>query len=117
MAPVPVVTQRRERELAWCFLTAVVNSKVAAASAKSVGVSFKAFGDRGRAVIVEKEGGGGGVVVIQDRVLGGFDWEWRISRIDAEGLGDALVGVKAHFPGGAFGLIRLRGAERDWEQE
>jgi hypothetical protein len=60
MVPVPVVMQRRERELAWCFLTTVVNSKVAAARAKSVGVSFKAFGDGGCAAIVAKEGGGGG---------------------------------------------------------
>jgi hypothetical protein len=106
MAPVPVVTQRRERELAWCYLTAVVNSIVAEARAKLVGVSFKAFGDGGRAAIVAKEGGGGGAVVIRYRVLGGFNWEWRISRIDAEGLDDALAGVKVCFPGGAFGLIR-----------
>ncbi len=45
MVPVPVVMRRRERESAWCFLTVLVNSKVAAARAKSVGVSFKAFGD------------------------------------------------------------------------
>ena len=60
MVPVPVVTQRRERELAWCFLTAVVNSKVSAARAKLVGVSFKAFRDGGHAAIVAKEGGGRG---------------------------------------------------------
>ncbi len=57
------------------------------------------------------------MVVIQDRVLGGFNWEWRISRIDARGLDDALAGVDARFPGGAFGLIRLHGAEQDWEQD
>jgi hypothetical protein len=27
------------------------------------------------------------------------------------------VGVEACFPGGAFGLIRLRGSEQDWEQD
>ncbi len=73
MAPVPVVTRRRERESSWCFLTAVVNSKVAAARAKLVGVSFKAFGDGGCTEIVAKEGGSGRAVVIRDRVLGGFN--------------------------------------------
>ncbi len=60
MAHVPVVTRRRERESAWCFLTAAVTSKVAAARAKLVGESFKAFGDGGHMAIVAKEGGGGG---------------------------------------------------------
>jgi hypothetical protein len=109
--------QRRERESAWCFLTAVVNSKVAAAKAKSVEVSFKAFGDGGCTAIIAKVGGSGGVVVIQDRVLEGFNWEWRISRIYAGGLDNALAGAEVRFPGGAFGLIRLHGAERDREQD
>ncbi len=57
------------------------------------------------------------MVVIQDRVLGGFDWKWRTFTIDARGLDDALAGVKVCFPGGTFGLIRLRGVEWDQKQD
>ncbi len=117
MVPVPVMTQRRERESARCFLTAVLNSKVAAARAKLVGVSFKAFRDGDCMAIVAKEGGSGGAFVIQDRVLGGFNWEWRISRIDAGGLDNALAGVETRFPGGTLGLIRLRGEQDQLQGE
>jgi hypothetical protein len=64
-----------------------------------------------------KRGRRWGGVVIPVQGLGGFDWEWRISRIDARGLHNAFTGVGTRFPWGAFDLIRLRGADLDWEQD
>jgi hypothetical protein len=116
-APVPVVTQRREKESAWCFLTAVVSSNVAEAIAKLVGVSSKCFGDGGHAATFAKDGGGGRALGRGKVVILSFVWEWRISRINAGGLVNALVGVNARFPWGAVGLMWPRGAEREQERD
>ncbi len=116
-APVPVVMQRRERELAWCFLTVVVNSNVAEAIAKLVGVSSKGFGDGGLAATFAKDGGSGRALGRGEVVILSSVWEWRISRFDAGGLVDALAGVDARFPWGAAGLMWPRGAERERERD
>ncbi len=115
--PVPVVMQRRERESAWCFLTAVLSSNVAEAIAKPVGVSSKGFGDRGCTETFAKDVGGGRALGRGEVVILSFVWEWRISRIDAGGLVNALVGVNACFPWGAVGLMWPRGAEREQERD
>jgi hypothetical protein len=114
-APVPVVMQRRERELAWCFLTAVVSSNVAEAIAKSVGVSSKGFRDGGHVATLAKYGGGGRALGRGEVVILSFVWEWRISTIDAGGLVNALAGVNARFPWGTVGLMWPHGAERERE--
>jgi hypothetical protein len=113
--PVPVVMRRRERELAWCFLTAVVSSNTAEAIAKLVGVSSRGFGDEGCAATFAKDGGAGRALGRGEVVILSFLWEWRISRIDTEGLFDALAGVNARFPWGAVGLMWPCGAEQEQE--
>jgi hypothetical protein len=79
-------------------LTVVVSSKVAEAIAKLVGVSSKGFGDGGHTATFAKDGGGGRALGRGEVVILSFVWEWRISRIDAEGLVDALAGVNSRFP-------------------
>ncbi len=116
-APVPVVTQRRERESAWCFLTAVVSSNVAEVIAKSVGVSSKGFGDGGRVATFAKDGGGGRALGRGEVAILSFVWELRISRIDAGDLVNALAGVNVCFPWDAVGLMWPHGAEQEQERD
>jgi hypothetical protein len=80
-------------------------------------VSSKGFGDGGRTATFAKDGGGGSALGRGEVVILRFVWEWRISRIDAGGLVDALVGVNACFPWGAVGLMWPHGAEREQERD
>jgi hypothetical protein len=88
---------------------------MAEAIAKSVGVSSKGFGDGGRTAKIAKDGGGGRALGRGEVVILRFVWEWRISRVDAGGLVDALAGVNARVPWDAIGLMWPHGAERERE--